>query len=789
MSNIAAPPSNLPAALSSFVGRRREIAEVEQLLASHRLVTLTGQGGCGKTRLALQVAGDRLAEMPGGVWLVEFAPIAQPALVPQTVATTLGLHEQPGCALTVALVDYLRARRLLLVFDNCEHLVAACGQLADTLLRGCPELRLLATSREPMGVPGEQAWTVPPLSLPDPQPWRGPSSGPVSLLRYQASEAIGLFVVRATEASPDFRLTEQNAGWIGNVCRRLDGMPLAIELAAARVRALSVQQIAERLDDRFRLLTGGSRTAPARQQTLAAALDWSYALLPEAEQTILQRLSIFIGGLTLPAAEAVCAGRDIAASAVLDLLARLVDKSLVVAERQSGEMRYRLLETIREYALERLLASGQSNAVRRRHAEFFLSLAQQTARTDTRLVWPEQLTTVNRLEVEHDNLRAALGWAQTESGAQELGLQLARALAQFWQMRGYVGEGRAWLETFLAQNSSAPAALRAEALFLAGYLHIYSSDIVQAAPLLEQALALYQKLGDASGCAWQVVWLGWVAVAQGDYARAAELGAQGHAALLALGDSYGAAVALFPAGEAAYLLGDLALAAQAYQDSLALMRQVRNLWAGGRRLIRLGQIAHRQGDLPRSLALIREGLAACMDGGDYSGVAMALAAIAGVTRAEGDWERAVRLLGAVAALQQQTGAPLWFVDRVEFDRSLAGLRAQAGDPAFDAAWAAGQALLLPAALQLALEPIVARDTAARRAAAAEFGGLTEREREVAMLIAQGKSNRQIAEAMVVGVRTVETYVTRILSKLGLDSRVQIATWAIEKGLAAPSSPA
>src|SRR5713226_5481995 len=374
------------------------MAAVKQLLSSTALLTLTGSGGCGKTRLALQVAADLLEEYADGVWLVELAPLADPALVPQTVASALGVRDAPGRPLTATLTDYLRSKSLLLVLDNCEHLLEAGAQLADALLRSCPRLRLLASSREGLGIGGEQTYRVPSLSLPD-------ARHLPPLERLRDFEAVQLFADRARLSQATFAVTQANALSVAQVCQRLDGIPLAIELAAARVKALSVEKLNERLDDMFRLLTGGSRTALPRQQTLRALIDWSYDLLSPSEGALLRRLSVFAGGWTLEAAEAVCAGEGVEEWEVLDLLTSLVEKSLVLYEERGGEGRYRLLETVRQYARDRLLEAGEAEAVRGRHLGFVLRLAEEA---EPKLSGPEQVVWLDRLEAEHDNLRAAL---------------------------------------------------------------------------------------------------------------------------------------------------------------------------------------------------------------------------------------------------------------------------------------------------------------------------------------------------------------------------------------------
>ncbi len=479
---------NLPVQLSTFIGRKNEIAEVIQWLATHRLVTLTGEGGCGKTRLAMQTASIMLQKFAGGVWLIEFAPVVDPVFVVQVTAAAVGVREQPACPLSETLADHLRHRPALLLFDNCEHLLAACAQLATTLLQSCPDLHILATSREPLGVAGEVAWGVPPLSLPEPQPWQDPASSNAALAVYEQSEAVRLFIARAMAVSPSFALSIENGAWVAEICRRLDGMPLAIELAAARVRALSVREIAQRLDDRFRLLTGGSRTAPPRQQTLAATLDWSYRLLVEAERTVLQRLAVFAGGCTLAAAEAVCADETVGADAVLDLLAHLVDKSLVVADRKDDGTRYRLLETVRQYARERLLESGEVEQVRERHCTYFVAWAEQA---DTHIDKPSEPAWLRGFEAEHDNLRAALEWCRGDEPRAATGLRLAAACARFWNLRAYLSEGTAQLVTALSRTGAqAPTAARAWALLQLAAILYKRSDYEALRPYAEEALSI-----------------------------------------------------------------------------------------------------------------------------------------------------------------------------------------------------------------------------------------------------------------------------------------------------------
>ena len=428
-----------------------------------------------------------------GVWLVEFAPLSDPALITQAVAAVIGVREYPGVELSQAVFEYLSSRHILLVFDNCEHLITDIARFVDILLRKCPKLTILTTSREGLGILGEAIWTVPSLSLPIQKPWTDPASAQETVNLYLKSESVQLFMARVSAVSPEFTLTVENGAWVAEICRRLDGMPLAIELAAARVRALSVKQIAERLDDRFNLLTGGSRTAPLRQQTLAAALDWSYALLTEPERRVLQRLSIFAGGADLEAAEAVCACECVQPEEVLDILSHLVEKSLVVADQSSSETRYRLLETIRQYARQKLAEQGDEEACRDRHLLYFMQWAETLAPT---IEGQDQLIGLKRYEIEHDNLRTALEWSSSNENKAKAGLQLATACGRFWRLHSHVSEGRRRfsiaLSPKLVQDRSS---LHARALNYSATLAYLQGDYPAAQPMIEESLTIWRELG------------------------------------------------------------------------------------------------------------------------------------------------------------------------------------------------------------------------------------------------------------------------------------------------------
>ncbi|HKX76803.1 MAG TPA: tetratricopeptide repeat protein, partial [Acidimicrobiia bacterium] len=475
-------PNNLPAQLTSFVGREEELAQATKLLGESRLLTVAGVGGSGKTRLALQVAAEASTRFRDGVWLVELAPVAEPEGVVRAVNAVLAVQEMPESSLEEVLIEHLRPRNALLILDNCEHLVATVAALVERLLGAAPQLTVMVTSRELLGVPGEIAYQLRSMRVPDEEP---------PLEELTAYDAIQLFVSRGEAAQAGFRLTSANAATVIQLCRRLDGMPLALELAAARLRVLSLEQIAARLDDRFRLLTGGSRTALPRQQTLQAAIDWSYDLLSEGEKLLFDRLSVFQGGFTLEAAEEVCAGDGIDQFEVLDLVSHLVDKSLVAVGDSAEGARYRMLETLRQYARERLVERGETEPIRRRHALHFHDL---TNRALPHLRGPEEDRWLDRLETEHDNLRQALRWA-IDAGQVDLGQSLAGLLYRFWMLTNHVLEGRAWLEQVLALGTGSPSA-RGRALLGAGTLSMVHFDMATARRDLEEALTAIRQAGD-----------------------------------------------------------------------------------------------------------------------------------------------------------------------------------------------------------------------------------------------------------------------------------------------------
>ncbi len=734
--SLDALPNNLPVQLTSFIGREQEMQEVKRLLSQARLVTLLGSGGAGKTRLAIQVAADLLEAYPDGVWLVELAPITEPGLVAQTVASTLGLRE-PGRAASESVIDFLRPKSLLLILDNCEHVLSASADLSAHLLRQCPSVRIVATTRETLAVPGEITYRVPPLTLPDPQ--QTPS--PESMNQYTA---ISLFVERAKLVHPAFQVTKTNARALTEVCRRLDGIPLAIELAAARVKVLSVEQIATRLEDRFRLLTGGTRTGLPHHQTLRAAMDWSHDLLPEDERALFRRLAVFAGGFSLEAAEHVCAGERLPEDAVLDLLARLVDKSLVVTEDTragDGDVRYRQLETVRQYALDRLIESGEAEAVRGRHRDFFVQFAEQA---EPHMLGPEQKVWLDRLETEHDNFRAALEWSKADPDGIERGQRLAGALWWFWEVRGYWIEGREWLRDILARAGDAATEAHVKVLNAAGSLALRQADPREATVLGRRALDLARQLGDKRGTAsclatlgicactredykqaealggeslslslelgdnWGTAWakiiLGLVAREERDYAKATSLLEESRAEARAMGHEWSIAIATLNLGLVARDQGDLERAALMFEESSAIFRQLGDKSFGAYLQVNLGTIASAMGEFERAGALYRGALTVRKELGDKRGMATCLAALGCVATALGQFRRAAVLFGAAEALRETVGASIPAFLKGEYDRQVAAASTGLGDAAFKAAWAEGRTLSTDAALDFALAP-------------------------------------------------------------------------------------
>jgi non-specific serine/threonine protein kinase len=808
---LAPLPASGAAVLTSFVGREREAAEVGALLATTRLLTLTGSGGCGKTRLGRHLAATTADAYPDGVWMIELASLADPALLLHAIAAGVGVREGPGRCLSDALVRALQPRQALLILDNCEHLVDACAVLAEGLLLACPRLTILATSREALGVLGELVWLVPSLEA--------PASAVTAAADLADFPAVRLFVERARLVQPGFALTPQNAAAVAEVCRRLDGIPLAIELAAARLKVLTPDGIAGRLDHCFQLLTGGSRTAMPRHQTLRATVEWSERLLDEAERAVFHQLSVFAGGWTLEAAEAICDGARAApprphspspplTAPVLDLLERLVNKSLVIAEPgPDGAVRYRLLETLRRYAAERLAVGGEQEGVRSRHGAYFVGLAEAGAPA----LWgcqADRLAWLDRLEVEHDNLRAAARWAE-EQGDVEVGLRLAAALAPLWWSRSYLREGRAWIERALAGAAALPVeadhAMQpalARALLAAGVVARAQEDYPAARRWLGASLELYRGLDDPAGLAYALLYVGTLASWLGDFGAARPLLEEALALSRRTGGAPGVGVPLFHLGVMAYFEGDYERSEHLLTRSAPLLEEQQDWYRHGHATFMRGFAALGLGRLDQARAFFDESAAVAVELRDWWAAAIVLEGFASLATARRQAERALRLAGAAEAMRERHSIVLAI--RVYAERReewLGKARRALPEAARAAAWTAGRALsddeALAEARRLAEPPQQAPAMATpmkalptSRPASLPTGGrgvqLTRRELEVAGLVSQGLTNRQIAARLSIGERTVDTHVANVLGKLEVATRTRVAAWFAGQGLLAAS---
>jgi predicted ATPase/DNA-binding CsgD family transcriptional regulator len=886
-------PNNLPSTpgASRLVGRERDLEEVLHLLTVEPevwLLTLVGPGGVGKTRLALRAAEEALESFEDGVYLVELAAVSDPDLVVPTIAATLRVRESPGSTLLAALKQHLQGKRVLLVLDNFEQLLGPefgissgadkheppdsvpAGRALAELVACCPGLKLLVTSRAALHLSIETTYTVSPLAMPE----RGSRLGAGDLGEYGA---VSLFVQRAEALRTGFQLTDANAEGVAEICRRVDGLPLAIELVAARVRLLTPEAILSRLEHRLRLLTGGARDLPARHQTLRSTIAWSYDLLDDAEKTLFSRLAVFAGGCTLEAIEGVCFAGDRGwvlgvgettgtqhpvpnpgnkppaprnegeeTMDVLDAVASLVDKSLIQVMRNaesphtqqniqhSEGSRFMMLETIHEYVGEKLQESGEAEELRRRHALYFLALAEEA---EPALQGTRQAEWLDRLEDEHDNLRAALAWSRGEAttvgdtSKLEIGLRIGGALLSFWDTRGHFTEGRAHLAPLLSRSASfGPTASRARAIMTAGRLAWQQGDLAEARSLYEESLETYRTLGDKLGVTYALNGLantvklygdyaaaaahfaqslkvarelgdkqriaaalenlGEMALAQGDYDKARELDEEGLRLVRELDDKYGIGISLQGLGIVLLRQGDLKEARKLFEEALALYREVGEKRFSVVVLYELGQVAHAEGDDAQAAKLFTESLTSAHSLGDKIFAGLDLGGLATVAGIEGRSEWAARLFGASDAIIDTTGY-LWFqADRAIFDRGKAAAYAELGDERWHRAVEEGRALSLDEAVACALEPgpepvhAFAADTTTEptTAAAPALPPLTTREIEVLQLVAEGLTTRQVAERLFLSVRTVENHLRSIYGKLNVSTRSAATRIAVEHGL-------
>jgi predicted ATPase/class 3 adenylate cyclase len=688
-------PNNLPRQLTSFIGRERDMAEAKRLLTGAPLLTLTGSGGCGKTRLALQVGADLLENFPDGVWFVQLASLKDPALVSQATATVLGVRGD--------LANTLKSRRLLLILDNCEHLLNACAELVDSLLNSCPQVVIIATSREALGIQGEQTYRVPSLQLPD------PNSLPV-LEQLTQYESVRLFIDRACLGSPDFAVNNQNAPTVAQICFRLDGIPLAIELAAVRLKALSTEQLAQKLADRFRMLTGGSRTALPRQQTLRATIDWSYDLLNSREQLLLQRLSVFAGGWTLEAAERICSDDPIAEWEVFDFLSSLVDKSLVAAKHSDDSIRYLFLETIREYARERLQESGDAEKVGERHRDYYLEFVEQfephfTEHISVIIGDTAKVTALfDSLGTEHDNILAALSWCWRNESSAEEGLNLVRGIIPFWFTRGYLAIARTHLAEALSHGQIKPLTLgRANVLDWAGIMAYSQGDFAVSRTLLEASLEIAKHLGNSVAIINALESLGFLALFEDNLALARDFGEQSLALSEEIGNRTCMVAALWLIGNVVECLEDWPLAHSFYESGLQLSAEIGNEYMHCMYLQALAYIAYYQGDIDHARSLLTQSLRIAYSLELKEIMFYILEGFAGVAVVEHQMERGTRLYSASASLRQ--AACIAFIPyfyRLQ-QRNLGAIRAALSSDAFDFAWLEGRTMTLDQVVAFALD--------------------------------------------------------------------------------------
>ncbi|MFD2083405.1 non-specific serine/threonine protein kinase [Actinopolymorpha cephalotaxi] len=788
-SDATAQVGNLPADTTSFVGRRRELAEVKRLLSVTRMVTLTGLGGVGKTRLALRAAHALRRTFRDGVWLVDLANVTDPALVAPTVAESLRVLERSRRDPARMLADHLRDRHLLVVLDNCEHLPESCAVLADRLLSAAPGLHLLVTSRQRLDVATEHTLTVPPLPLPDARdhPGGDAADGREAGARQVPGrfEAVALFVDRAAAVQHDFVLTEENQDAVVAICRRLDGIPLAIELAAARVRALTPGQIRDRLDQRYGVLTAGPGCGDPRHRTLEAMLDWSYDLCSAGEQAMWARSSVFANAFDLDAAESVCAGDDLAREDVMDLVTGLIDKSVLLREDHAGRAGYRQLTLVRDYGLRRLAEQERLDATRRRHFGYF---RQEGARTARQVFAPHQVEWFARLRREHDDLRAALDLALADPDLHQDGVRLAADLLFHW-LNGYLNEGREWLDRLLAATAAdtaadtpgtAPAAGRADALWANAWLALIQTDFPAARTMLAQARSILETEDAPSTRGYVELFSGMLATATGDtdaglahYARALELHRAGR-------NPHGIASTLIRSAMAHSALGDSAQAVELAEEALSLCTDAGDLWHRAYVLLALGIEVWREGDVARATILERESLRHNQRLDDQVGVALNLQVLALAAASAGQPARAAGLFGALDSLSRALGLSLTGYTHLSGyqERCVRELRATLGEEAYARAFAEGAERGHDHAIAVALQ-----EEPDRRGVRSGPGNspLTRREREIADLIAQGRTNKQIAGALVIAQRTAESHVENILVKLGFTSRAQVAAWTAEQG--------
>ncbi|GAA2741074.1 ATP-binding protein [Kitasatospora cinereorecta] len=756
----------LPAEVAGFVGRRGELGEIGRLLASSRLLTLVGPGGVGKTRLALRAAAAAEPSFRDGVRLVELARLRDPLLLAQSVVDVLDVQDRSDRSAAEVLSAHLADRELLLVLDNCEHLAGPTAHLVETLLRAAPGLTVLATSRQALGVIGEHLFTVPPMRVPTGE--RLP--GPRALLRY---EAVSLFVQRASAVLPEFTVSDANADSVARLVAALDGLPLAIELAASWLRVLPVDEVLHRLTDRFALLdTGAVAAAQPARRTLRELMDWSFDLCSPQERLLWERVSVFSGGFDLAAAEAVCSGDGIPRSAVLALVAGLVDKSVLIRQETSGSVRCQLLETVREYGYGRLEQTGASTEIRRRHRDHFGRLADQA---QANWFGADQVVWFDRLRADHANLRAALEFCVTEPGEADSGLALASTPRDYWVAVGSLAEGRQWLTRLLAAAPDDAGPVRTRAMGLNAWFAVLQGNETEAEPLLTQHVERAERLADASETAWALQYIGAaMGFANPDDTNAItffEGAAAGHREL---DDMEGLTSDLFMQAIGEALIGDVGRALDLSREAVSLSDAAGESFVRSYAIFSMALATWRNGDRAAATALVREAVKLKQSFHDRWGLALCVELTFWTAAEDGHYDRAAYLLGALHALWEGLGASL--EESVPFmieghERYVAQVREALGGRALQQTSERG-ARLTPEQI---VEDIL-RDETAPTAVGAPGARLTRRELQVAKLVAQGMSNKEIAAGLVISLRTVENHVEHVLAKLGFSSRTQVAVW-------------
>lgn len=754
---------NVPAELTSFVGRRRELDEIKQRLGASRLVTLTGTGGVGKTRLALRAASEVGRAFPDGVWFVPLAPIEDPLLVTQAVFHAFGLQDRSAGWALSALTDYLGEQHLLLIFDNCEHLLDSCAVLANTLLQACPEVRVLVTSRQALGIAGEVRMRVPSLSLPE------DGSAPAVEDALQ-SEAVVLLTERALAVLPSFRVDASNAASVIRLCQRLDGIPLALELAAVRLDALSLDQLNRALDLELQTLSEGNRAAAPRQQTLDATIDWSYRLLTEPERRLWAELSVFAGGFDEEGAVKVCSGPGLATEQIVPLLAKLVEKSILKRDAAAQPTRYMLLETLRQYGRLKLREMGAEIELQRRHRDWILELAAAAGAWDHR-----QAMMFKRIYLERDNLWAALDYCVRQPGEASHGVEICRHIHHYLASRGPVRDARRVLAS-LIELTPPDSLTRARGLWVSALLAIVSNDYLDAGRMAQEALRIGQLLGNAEITAGCLDYLGIVAWAEG---RTAEADALVGSALAVARDLESPLIALQIMDAVCAIrlsTGDVEGSVKIGEEGLAISMGLGELWVRSYLLNHLSQARWQRGELQRAEALAQDGAAYKHALADWQGLAVQVDTLAWMAAERGAGERTATLLGYAERLRESVLSLRFESHRAQHERTESSARAGIGDMAFDAAFARGKAMTIDEGVAYARDK---RESTKPPSAPATKSPslLTRREHETAALVAEGLSNKQIAAKLVVSERTAEYHILNILNKLGFNSRTQIASWA------------